>query len=176
MTDEQHVDLSLLLGLPFDENKAPLVVPVDVPTLWLVSKSLHNITLDESLALVRMVLLIGKAMQARPDIVRSEGEEVFKTVWRMLDRMINPDLDREKEATKDEPEKEDDVLRFTYVLLRKKRISRTEAASIATRLLGKEEPINVDAWRSRVDRWAARQDPKLPPVEIRKRGKKGKSR
>ncbi len=175
MTDEQHIDLNLLLGLLFDENKAPLVVPVDTPTLWLVSKALHQITLDESLSIVRMLLLIGKAMQARPDIPRGEGEEVFKTIWRRLDHMLNPDLDREKEITEDQPEKEDDVLRFSYVLLRKRRITRAEAASIATRLLGREEPINVDAWRSRVDRWAERQKPKLPPVEIRKRGKKGKS-
>ncbi len=63
------------------------------------------------------------------------------------------------------------VIGFCYTLLRARVISRPKAAEIATALLNPEKPINVDAWRLKVDRWADRQNPKLPPVEIRKRGK-----
>ncbi len=72
----------------------------------------------------------------------------------------------------DKKQKEELVVSFCYTLLRAKIISRTKAADIAAALLTPGQSINVDAWRSKVDRWADRQNPKLPPVEIRKRGKK----
>ncbi len=60
---------------------------------------------------------------------------------------------------------EDPVLSITYHLLRSRQITYTQAAAIASELLG--QAIKPEAWRKRVDRW--RNDRGLPKVGQRKR-------
>ena len=62
----------------------------------------------------------------------------------------------------------DRALEFTYQLLRRKFLTREEAARFASTVLGKH--YSTDAWRLAVDRWAAQLG--RPPVEIRRRQKK----
>ncbi len=163
----------LFLSFPVDEEHERLVVPVPMIALWHVTKALRKLTLEEAHMLVQMASAIANVIHLRKDIPPEDRDLLFDATWQRLDNLLNPDLNRLGEGG--EPANEEDVLRFTYVLLRYKRITREQAAAIATDLLGKQELINKDAWRFKVDRWADRQNPKLPPVEIRKRGKKGGS-
>lgn len=60
---------------------------------------------------------------------------------------------------------EDPYLSFSYHLLVKKELTRGEAASFVSEMLG--YPIAQDVWRKRVDRWAHLQG--FPPVGQTKR-------
>ena len=59
----------------------------------------------------------------------------------------------------------DYLLSYTYHEQRAHKMTRQEAAELASRTLGK--PISMHAWRMRVDRWA--RDHGFPPIEHRKR-------
>lgn len=65
---------------------------------------------------------------------------------------------------------EDPILSFCYYMLRAKRITRQQAADLASDILGR--PIDREAWRKRVDRWAAAPERRLPQIgKPRERGK-----
>ena len=79
--------------------------------------------------------------------------------------------ERDLLAVLEEPPKEEQVIGFTYLLLHHRRITRQEAAGLATGLLYKPiGEISADAWRLKVDRWVKERG--FPPVGIRKRKKK----
>lgn len=58
----------------------------------------------------------------------------------------------------------DELLSWSYHLLRERKITRTAAAAFASMRLNKH--INPDTWRKRVDRWASARG--LPKVEQRR--------
>jgi hypothetical protein len=64
------------------------------------------------------------------------------------------------------------VIAFTYAYLRERKLTREDAAKIATALLPEEGPFTTEAWRKAVDRWAAARH--QPKVEQRRRKKEVK--
>jgi hypothetical protein len=78
------------------------------------------------------------------------------------DRLLVPIRDILEALTTSFQNNEDMLLSASYSLLHDKRITREEAALMASRGLGKK--TTTDAWRKRVDRWAEKEG--LPKVEL----------
>lgn len=159
----------LTLSFPVDAEHERLHVPVPMIALWHVTKALHKLTFEESHMLVQMASAIAQVIHLREDIPPEDRDMLFDATWSRLDALLNPDVNRITES--DSPADEQDVLRFTYHLLRHKRITHKDAARIAGTLLH-QTGITPNAWRKRVDRWAKSNN--LAPVEQRKHGRKVK--
>lgn len=61
----------------------------------------------------------------------------------------------------------DPVFSLSYNMLVKKQATKQDVASLSTEIVGAAEVGSVDAWRKRIDRWAAAR--KLPPIGQPKR-------
>ena len=78
-------------------------------------------------------------------------------------------FDRIEDIGKQWTSREEFVLGFTYEQLHAKKITREQAAKLASRVLKK--PYTTDAFRVKLDRWAEHPSRRLPKVGIRKRQK-----
>ncbi len=115
------------------------------------------------------LLCLGAAIQKTADVqdasprsetteLTSEDTDLLAEIFRYL-RDVALQLDR------------DGILEMTYELLREGKISRGNAAVLASDFLGKK--INADAWRKAVDKWAG--DNHKPAIDL-PRGRPGKGK
>ncbi len=140
---------------------------VKIPTRLMALFRLTGRTVGWESAL--SLLLLGAAIQKTADLQNAELEqeqaELSPDDINLLTGVFN-ELRRAAYQLN-----EHNVLEMTYELLHASKISRGNAAVLASDILGKK--INPDAWRKAVDKWA--RDNHKPPVDLpRGRPSRGK--
>lgn len=145
---DRNLEITFALSGPNEGHRFTLRIPTY--NLWLLYQALDKARLDGSLAIAKTAGIIATLLkhQGLPD-----ADFALNTVWFGLADLLNVDLEDVLED--DEPADEEQVLNFCYVLLKHKRITREEAARIATALL--KRPHDKDAWRKKLDRWVERK-------------------
>ena len=121
--------------------------------LWTIVEAIRKTGVDQAVLLA----LTGIAF-TEPGI-NQEDEELTNALRQGFQSLLEQS---KREGWKTQT---DYLLSYTYHEQRAHKMTRHEAAELASRTLGK--PISMHAWRVRVDRWARDHD--LPPVEHRKR-------
>lgn len=122
--------------------------------LWMLYKILNQIGVEGVESLITTAGALTEVI-AKEEV--TDLPDTFGRVWQSLATNLNV-APREPASLVVGDEQE--VLGFCYALLRNQIIGREQAADIAKILLQSKEPIDVDAWRKRVNRWADRE--KLP--------------
>ncbi len=102
---------------------------------------------------VAAILAVGAALQKRS---ADAGGDLTADSGRKLKELNRTPYQAAKLVTREQ------ILEASYELLREHKISRAQAADLATDVLQKQ--INTEAWRKAVDKWAS--DHGKPPVEL----------
>jgi len=167
---QRDVPEVLQLDLTFElENAAApsITIRFSIPLLWGVFQAMHRGGIHET----SLLAIFGHLIFQHLEHAGVDDELIaFQSIWVDMGHMFRLDVNRWDND-------EDLAISFSYCLLSERLISRRNAAAIAPFLVTEEEPpegwdsladtISADAWRLKVDRWAARH--KLDPVGIRQR-------
>ncbi len=136
---------------------------------------LNETSIEDALALVNILRTLNRTIHTQQPPFPNADNALSLSLYHLLDDM-NPltleKLDEElEEPDKPEEASEDQVLGFTYLLLRKKLITYDYAADIASAML--IQTFTPEAWRKRIARYAKAKN--LKPVEV-PRGRPKKKR
>ncbi len=140
--------VSLSVPLPGPNKGHSFTFDADGYALFHVYSILQRISLSN-------LLMLTNIMGRVKDEVRQENypdpDAAFADVFMALGLAFKEDSIRT--FLEGRPQQtEEDVVGFTYELLRARMITRAQAAAIASALL--KPSIDKDAWRKKVDRWA----------------------
>ena len=152
--DEVPELIKLIFPLPGPNKGHRFELPIKSEALWDAYAALHKLGIEESKTLLRVAGQVAWLVQLHnfPD-----PELALDAVWNGLGDPLALGIDKWETE-------EDQLLSLCYWLLKNKTFSREQAARFASARLPK--PVDKDAWRKRVDRWAEAKG--LPKVEQRK--------
>jgi hypothetical protein len=142
------------------------VVPFEVELLTLFNafRTARKLTRDETQTLINLAISALSTLSQADIPDRDSASDAIMLILDPLNRIRGPTKHAAKAL-------EEDILEFTYKLLRDRRghgregMSHTEAAEFASQQLGRA--ISTNAWRMKLARWALKN--KLPPVQQRHR-------
>ncbi len=166
--NELGIFIPITFNLTGENEGRTLDVTMPLGLLWTMSRAAHASGMGAIMDVVRGTIIL--AHEAEAQNIPNTTEAVI-AAWSQIIKIFASDPQKQERAWREETPKEDEVLRFTYGLLRKKAIPHKLAALIASWILG-QESITENAWRKKVDRWADRNN--LPAVGIYKRGRSEK--
>jgi hypothetical protein len=126
---------------------------------WNIYKVLQAVGRENSFHFARSMLTICSEVKEGARASLHFDDELFFEVWGEVDDALQA-------TTHEWTEERDQLLHFTYVLLRNRFINREHAAAIASKIL--QQHVTPEGWRKRMERWTHAQG--LPPVR-RKRGR-----
>ncbi len=144
-------------------HKLHMVLPLEM--LWGMARAANNSGMGAIMLIVDASIHI--AHEAERQKIPSSTAAVI-TAWSQIIKIFGGDPESQLGAWIEETPKEEEVLRFTYGLLKRKVIPHQLAAQIASVM--RQEQFTPNAWRKKVDRWARRNG--LAPVQQRNRGRK----
>ncbi len=164
-TNQPH--WTLPLSFPLGDKNAGHRFNIDI-SVWMLFYMYEAIHRDPE----RVTLMIAITLNLANHAKEQQLPDPLQAAMSIWIEMISGFTGNEKAADLiDKPTPDEEaVLGFTYMLLKVRQITHTEAAATATVLLSAQPKITPNAWRKRVDRWAKRNG--LAAVEQRKRGRK----
>ncbi len=166
MSDEEEPFIAtVLFRAELSDPNVPYVeVPIQLPKLWHIYRAIHLGGFEEAREILEF---FGLVMDPLLDAKVTDTQASFNEAWESFGEIFDLPGQQWKGET-------DLAISFCYYLLRQELINRTEAAELIQAIQEENPPeetpnaAEVDAFRKRVDRWAAKHN--LPrPGQPRRR-------
>jgi hypothetical protein len=151
---------------PGGGKKEEFTIKIPIGYAWSLIKVIRRLGLDDAIGVAAAGAEIYSGLKNEPFtygyiLLHNSVELAIRTIF----------LELEDQANRERWERDEDpILSYCYHQLRAKEMTREEAANRASLLL--QEKLSSNAWRMRVDRWAADKRRNLPKIGQTKRRKR----